>query len=55
MDLEDVTTFFWCSPDFGRKIGCHAVRFYGSVDAATKLMGFGHLTRVKKHRSSKVF
>ena len=50
MDSEDVTTFFWCSPDFERKIGRHAVHFYGSVNTATKLMGFGHLTRVKKHR-----
>ena len=31
MDSEDVTTFFWCSPDFGRKIGRHAVHFYGLV------------------------
>ena len=47
--LEDVMTFFWSLPDFGRKIGRHAVRFQGSVETATKLLGFGRLARVKKH------
>ena len=41
--------FFWSSPDFERKIGRHAARFYGSVETATKLLGFGRLARVKKH------
>ena len=50
-----MTAFFWSSPDLGRKIGRHAVHFYGSVDAATKLLGFGHLARVKKHRSRAKF
>ena len=39
-------TFF---SDFGRKIERHAVRFKGLVETATKLLGFGRLTRVKKH------
>ena len=39
--------FFWSSPDFWRKIGRHAVCFYGSVETATKL--FGRLARVMKH------
>ena len=41
--------FFWSSLDFERKIGRHAVRFQGSVETATKLLGFGCLARVKEH------
>ena len=43
-----MTFFFWSSPDFEREIGHHAVRFQGSVETATKLLGFGRLARVKK-------
>ena len=30
-------------------LGRHAVRFYGSFETASKLLGFGRLALVKKH------
>ena len=43
-----MTLLFLSLPDFGRKIGRHAVRFQDSIERVTKLSGFGCLAQVKK-------